>query len=134
VIGLDTSVVVRYLVGSPEDQAAAAAAVIDGPGEVGISVVVVLETAHVLRTQYGVTRTDVLSALIELLTREDVQVLGLSKDHALEALVGARSLSGTPIADALIVAIVREANAIPLYTFDRGMARHGVDILVPNSP
>jgi predicted nucleic-acid-binding protein len=133
-IGVDTSVLVRYLVRSPDDQATAAAAVIDGPDQLGISVVVLLETAHVLRTQYGVARTDVLTALIELLTREDVRVLGLSNEHALEALVGARSLPGTPIADALIVAMVREAEAIPLYTFDRGMARHGVRVRVPDAP
>ena len=130
-IGLDTSVVVRYLVRRPESQAVAAAAVVDGPDELGMSVVVLLETAHVLRTQYGVSRGDVLSALIELLTREDVRVLGLSKEHALEALVRARSLPGTPIADALVVAMAREAEAIPLYAFDQGIARHGVDVRVP---
>jgi predicted nucleic acid-binding protein len=131
VIGLDTSVVIRYLIGRPAAQAASAAAVIDGPDELGISVVVLLETAHVLRTQYGVARADLLPALIELLTREDVRILGLSRERAIEALVRARSLPGTPIADALIAAMAREAEAIPLYAFDRGMARHGVEVRVP---
>jgi predicted nucleic acid-binding protein len=130
-IGLDTSVVVRYLVRRPETQAMAASAVIDGPDELGISVVVLLEAAHVLRTQYGVSRADVLSALIDLITREDVRVLGLSTEHALEALVRARSLPGTPVADALVVAMAREAEALPLYAFDREMARHGVEVRVP---
>ena len=130
-IGLDTSVVVRYLVRRPEREAVAAAGVIDGHDELGLSVVVLLETAHVLRTQYGVSRADVVSALIELLTREDVRVLGLSREHALEALVRVRSLPGTPIADALVVAMARDAHAVPLYTFDRGMARHGIEVRVP---
>jgi predicted nucleic-acid-binding protein len=130
-IGVDTSVVVRYLVKRPYDQAQAAAALIDGPQELGISVVVLLETAHVLRTQYGISRADVLASMVDLLTREDVAVLGLSKDRALEAMVRAGSLRGTPIADSLVAAMAREADAVPLYAFDRGMARHGVDVRVP---
>jgi len=60
VIGLDTSVVVRYLVGSPHAEAAEAAALIDGDDECGISLVALAEAAHVLRTQYEVEQRDVI--------------------------------------------------------------------------
>ena len=122
---VDTSVVVRYLVGSPEDQAGRARAVMDRDEMTGIPLVVLLETAHVLRTQYGVERRDVLDTIIELVTREDVDLLGGSKGSVVEALVRARALPGAPLPDAFVVATVRDGGAEPLYSFDREMARHG---------
>ena len=130
-IGLDTSVVVRYLVGTPRDHAHRAAAIIDGPSELGIPLVVLVETAHVLRTQYGVARLDVINTLIDLVTRENVDVLGLPKTEVLQALVHARSLPGSPIPDAFVAATARWAGAIPLYTFDEDLHRHGVTVAAP---
>jgi predicted nucleic acid-binding protein len=131
VISADTSVVVRYLVGSPAGQARRAARLIDGPETIGLSVVVLVGTAHVLRTQYGVSRGAVIDALLGLVRREDVAILGLSTDDATDALVRARALPGRPIPDALITAMARGAGAIPLYTFDRAMSRYGVPIAEP---
>jgi predicted nucleic acid-binding protein len=55
VIGVDTSVLIRYLVGSPPEQAKRAARLIDDDAtEIGVSVVALAECAHVLRTQYEV--------------------------------------------------------------------------------
>ena len=130
-ISVDSSIVVRYLVGTPAAQARRAAAVMDGDESVGIPVVVLLETAHVLRTQYGVSRADVVDALIELTTRENLDVLGLTKGTAVESLVRARALPGSPLPDALVAATVREADAFPLYSFDRELARHGVPVVEP---
>ncbi|MBI3752109.1 MAG: PIN domain-containing protein [Chloroflexi bacterium] len=130
-IGLDTSVVVRYLVGTPAGQARRAAALIDGADEVGLPVVALLETEHILRTQYGVARADVLATLIELVTRANVTIIGLPKADLLEALVRARSLPGGPIADAIIAATARWAGALPLYTFDEDLHRHGVPVATP---
>ena len=130
-IAVDTSVVVRYLVGRPSGQARRAAALIDGPEEIAVSVVVLVETAHVLRTRYGVERHDLIDTLLELVQREDVTILGMSTDDAAEALVRARSMPGRPIPDALIAIAARAAGALPLFTFDRAMARYGVAISEP---
>lgn len=130
-ISVDTSVVVRYLVGTPAGQAKRAAALLDGEQEIGIPVVALVETAHVLRTQYDVERSDVIDVLIELLTREDVQLLGLPKSDALAAMVRARSLPGGPIPDALIAATAAWAGALPLYTFDAQLHRQGVPVETP---
>jgi predicted nucleic acid-binding protein len=92
---------------------------------------VLVETAHVLRTQYGVPRADIVGILIDLLTRENVAMLGLPTDVTLEALVSARSLSGTPLPDALIAAVARWAGALPLYTFDTDFGRHGNSVAAP---
>ena len=130
-ICVDTSVVARYLTGRPAAQARRAAAVIDGAAEVAISLVSVVETAHVLRTQYGVDREAIVETLLDLIRRENVQVLGLPHDDVVEALVLARAMPGRPIPDALIAIGARSAGALPLVTFDRQMARYGIPTREP---
>lgn len=130
-ISADTSVIVRYLVGTPPAQAKRAAALIDGPLSIGIPLVAFIETAHVLRTQYGIDRADVVEILIQLLARANIATLGLHKGEALTALAQARSLSGSPIPDAFIAAEARSAGAVPLYSFDEDLHRHGVPVEAP---
>ncbi|HEX5039621.1 MAG TPA: PIN domain-containing protein [Candidatus Limnocylindria bacterium] len=130
-IGVDTSVLVRYLVGTPPGQARRAASLIDGDEEVGLSPVAIAECAHVLRTQYGVDKGEILEALIGLVQRENVRVLGLRTDVLVGVLVRARQLPGRPIPDALIVATSLATDALPLATFDRGQRRYGVAVLDP---
>lgn len=125
-IGLDTSVLVRYLVGTPAAQARRAAALVDGDEEIGISPVALAECAHVLRTQYDVDAGDVLDSLIALVQRENVRVLGMRTDVLVGVLVRARQLPGRPIPDALIVAASLAADALPLATFDRDQRRYGI--------
>ena len=130
-IAVDTSVVVRYLVGTPLGQARRAGALVDGSDRVGVPVVVLLETGHVLRTQYGVARPDVLEALLDFVTRSNVEVLGLPKGVVVEALARAQILPGAPLADALVVALARDAGAERLVSFDGGMERHGIAVVEP---
>lgn len=130
-ISADTSVIVRYLVGTPPAQAKKAAGLMDGAMDVALSLVALVETAHVLRTQYGVARADVVEALIELLARENVTLVGLGKADALAALVRARSLPGNPIPDAFICATAQTARALPVYSFDADLRRHGVPVASP---
>jgi predicted nucleic acid-binding protein len=132
VIGIDTSVIVRYLVGTPEDQARRAAAMVDDDGvQVGVSVVALAECAHVLRTQYGVGQRDIIDALIDFVQRENVHVVDAQADVLAAMLVRARSMPGRPIPDALIVAAMAAADAVPLATFDADQARYGVPTREP---
>jgi predicted nucleic acid-binding protein len=126
VIAADTSVLVRYLVGTPTDQARRAAALVDGDEEIGVSPVALAECAHVLRTQYGVVQADIIEGLIGLVQRENIRILGGRTDTIVEALVRARALPGRPIPDALIVAAAQEAGAATLATYDREQRRYGV--------
>src|SRR5213593_3228996 len=103
-ISADTSVLVRYLVGTPRAQARTAAQLIDSEREIGVSPVALAECAHVLRTQYAVTRGDIVESLIGLVQRQNVTVLGLRTPAVVDALVRARSLGGRPVPDALFVA------------------------------
>jgi predicted nucleic acid-binding protein len=132
VISVDTSVVVRYLVGTPPTQARKAAALIDDEAsEIGVSVVALAECAHVLRTQYGVERRDIIDTLIGFIQRVNVRVLEVRGDIVVEALVRARSLPGRPIPDALMVAAAIATDALPLATFDRDQRRYGIEIREP---
>ena len=130
-IGVDTSVLVRYLVGTPPDQARRAARLVDGPEMIGVSVVVIVELGHVLRTQYDVARADLLEIMLQLVSREDFVILGLPKPDVLEALSHARGLPGRPLTDALIAATAKSFRALPLYTFDRRFATHGIAVKSP---
>ena len=131
-ISVDTSVVVRYLVGSPPAQARRAARLIDDETvSIGVSVVALAECAHVLRTQYDVEARDIIDALIGLIQRENVRILEVRSDLVLESLVRARSMPGRPIPDALIVAAAIAADALPLATFDADQGRFGIAIREP---
>jgi predicted nucleic acid-binding protein len=126
VIGADTSVLVRYLVGTPPAQARRAARLIDGDEEIGVSVVALAECAHVLRTQYGIGQGDIIESLIGLVQRENVRVTDARADILVAMLVRARGLPGRPIPDALIVAAAVAADAIPMTTFDAAQRHYGI--------
>lgn len=130
-ISVDTSVVVRYLVGSPVEQSKRAAQLIDGDQEVGISILVLAESSHVLRTIYRVARSDIADKLIELVTRANVTPLEISKPDVLDALARARAFDSTPIVDALIAASARALGGVPVATFDRRFGRLGVGVFEP---
>lgn len=131
-IGVDTSVLVRYLVGTPSSQARQAADLIDNDADViAVSPVALAECAHVLRTIYDVEQGDIIDSLIGLVQRENVRVLGLRVDLLVEMLVRARRLPGRPIPDAMIIAAAVAADALPLATFDRDQRRHGIPVRSP---
>ncbi len=130
-IALDTSVVVRYLVGTPVAEARRAHALVDGPSDLALPLVTIVETAHVLRSVYAIPPDRIVDALLELVQREDVVVLGMPAPVVVESLVAARGLPGRPIPDALIAGAARQAGAVPIATFDRGMRRYGVPTVQP---
>lgn len=131
-IGVDTSVIVRYLVGTPTSQARRAAALIDDDNtEIGVSLVALAECAQVLRTQYDIAQRDIIDSLIGLVQRDNIRVLGLRTEHLVEMLARARGLPGRPIPDAMIVASTLAAGALPLATFDRDQRRYGIDVREP---
>jgi len=130
VIGADTSVLVRYLVGTPAAQSRRAGRLIDGAEHIGVSVLALAECAHVLRTQYGVARRDVVDSLIALVQRENVRVTDARTDILVAMLVRARA-SGRPIPDALIVGAALAADAVPLATFDTEQRRYGIVVREP---
>ena len=130
--GVDTSVIVRYLVGTPPAQANRAAALIeDDATEIGISVVALAESAHVLRTQYAVAQPAIVDALIDLVQRENVRVVHANPDQLVAMLVRGRAMPGRPIPDAMIVGALVTADAVPIATFDQDERSYGVAVREP---
>ena len=108
---VDTNVVVRYLTGDDPGQAARARAVIDA-GDVFVSTTVLLESEWVLRSVYGLSRTEVATALrafagLPGLSLESPAVLSEALDHAER---------GMDFADALHLGAAARCEA--LLTFD----------------
>lgn len=130
-ISVDTSVVVRYLVGTPTGQAARAARLIENEAAVGISLVALAETAHVLRSFYRMARPDVVEVLIDLMTRANIASLEIPTSETIDALVRARAFASSPITDALIAAVARSKAGTPVFTFDRRFGRLGVEAAAP---
>lgn len=130
-IALDTSVVVRYLVGRPADVALRARSFIDGAERLGLPTLVLLETGHVLGSSYGVKRSDALEILLDFVTLGNLAVLGLPKEVAIQALARARQFEDAPFVDSLIAATAEVAGAESIATFDRQMRRHGLPIIEP---
>lgn len=130
-ISVDTSVIVRYLVGTPKDQADRAAQLIEGEPEIGVSLLALAETAHVLRSFYRLPRPEIAERLIELVTRTNIMPLEITKADAIDALVRARSFESSPITDALIAGSARASGALPVYTFDRDFGRLGAPVAAP---
>ena len=130
-IALDTNVIVRYLVNDEEEQAEAARALLEGmtsdrPGficrEVAIEVVWVLERF------YRFTRVQIADVLVELIATDSL-VVEAAADIARAAVVY-RGQAGVGFADLMILLAAARSGALPLYTFDRKLARMEGTILV----
>ncbi|MGL5909463.1 MAG: PIN domain-containing protein, partial [Phycicoccus sp.] len=124
VIGLDTNVVVRYLVQDDPDQSAAASALVDGltatePGY--LSLVTVVETYWVLRRAYRVSAERCVDLLENLL---DARELRVDRADVVRAVIPA-SRRGLDLADAVIAELGRAAGCTHTVTFDRRAARDG---------
>ena len=121
-IGLDTSVVLRLLIGEPRAQMEVARRRIERALVLGEEVVVtdlvVAEAFHALRHHYGVPETMALGRLRDFLSSDVVHV---HPAGAVEALgPGMRAQAG--VMDRLIVARHRALGATTA-TFDRRQAR-----------
>ncbi len=94
-IGLDTSVVLRLLLGEPPDQTARAVAFLDHVrlrgDEAVISDLVAAETYFALQHHYGVSKRDALMGLRRLLTGGEIAPVGsLAEVLAVDGLATAK--------------------------------------------
>ena len=123
-IGLDTNVVVRYLVQDDLDQSAAASAVIEDLTETNpgyLSLVTVVELYWVLRRAYQVGEDRCADLLEGLL---DARELRVGQDEVVRAALTA-SRGGLDFADAVIAELGRVAGSEHTVTFDQHAARDG---------
>ena len=76
---LDTSVIVRYLVGPPPEMERVARHILDEETDLSVSAVVLAETAVVLGSVYGIRRERIVDRLVTVLRKENVRPLGMVK-------------------------------------------------------
>ena len=127
---VDTNVIVRYLVGDDIEQAEAARSLIDGftpEAPAFICREVVMEVAWVLERSYRFTRSRVAEALMDL-TASDSLMVENPEDVAAAAHV--YSQGGVGFSDLMVLSAAERAGALPVYTFDRRLARMEGAVLV----
>ena len=125
---LDTSFVVRYMMGSPADSARQASEVIDSTEELEISGIALAETAFVLTTVYQVPRGRAADQLIDLVRKENISITGLTKDLAIQGLLMCRPSGRVSFADALIWAAARSGGSKVVYSFDGRFPGDGLEV------
>ena len=129
--GLDTNVLVRYVMQDDPRQSARATKLIESftgeqPGFVPL--VAVLELVWVLSGSYGLARNQVAAALEYLLRSKELVVD--RADMVAQALTRYRG-AGADFADALLERIAADAGCLTTMTFDVGAAKSAGMTLVP---
>ena len=120
-LGLDTNVLVRFLVRDDETQYERARRLIRREAQAGapacISLPVLLETEWVLRSRYQLSKAEILSAFSDLLSAVDVS---FEDAAAIEEALFVWQDSGAQFADCLIGARYRALGCSATAAFDRG--------------
>lgn len=102
-IGLDTNVLVRFLVRDDEDQFDRAQKLIRREAQAGtpvlVSHLVLLETEWVLRSRYKLTKAEILGAFSDLLSAVD---MSFEEEHTVEEALFIWKNSPAQFADCLI--------------------------------
>jgi predicted nucleic-acid-binding protein len=123
-IGLDTNVLVRYLVQDDTAQARAAAATLEGAASRGetlfLAAITLCELVWVLESAYGRSRAAIAAALEQIARTGDFTL-----EHAdhVRGAVAAYKMTTADFADALVGRINEAVGCAHTVTFDRGMKR-----------
>jgi predicted nucleic acid-binding protein len=125
---LDTSMVVRYLTGDPDDLAERAARVIDQETDLLVSDVVLAESAYVLTSVYKISREVVVDHLILFLQKQNIRPFALEKETVLQALLLCRPSGRVSFADALVWAAARSTGQKVVYSLDERFPQDGVEV------
>jgi len=119
-IGLDTNILVRYLVNDDATQYEQATAVIDQAAAdqepCFISIATLLETLWVLRGTYKVSRADILRTVSALIASD---LIVLMDEELVAAAVDISRTHNCDLPDALIAEMGRHAGCRHTLTFDK---------------
>ena len=122
--GLDTNVLVRFLLGDDRRQAEAAKTAIDDAVTAGepllLSLLTVLETEWVLRARAGLGKSAIVGAFKQLLESRDLVFEG---EEAVEEALFRFEEGRAEFADCLMVAQYRRLGCTAMLTFDGRAAK-----------
>jgi predicted nucleic-acid-binding protein len=118
VTGLDTNVLLRYLLRDEPAQAARAARELERDERFLVGSVVLCQLVWMLESGYGFSRAEVAATLEKILATAQFEIEG--KDLALVALDDFRG-STADFSDCLVGRRNRAAGAAETVTFDRGL-------------
>ena len=129
---VDANVVIPYVSGHDDELMERARSVIEVEDPRVISVSVILETAWVLRRVYGYHARDIAAAMLDLLSRANIETAELPK-HAVLTMVERWRVGRIGSAgDAVIAASMATHGAERIYSFDRRFPRDlGWEVLAP---
>ena len=125
---LNTSVIVRYLTGDHAELSDQATQIIEEADDLTITEGILGETAFVLTSVYGKSRSEVVDSLIDLVERDNISTYALDKNLVLRGLEMCRPSGRVSIGDAMIWAAARSDHASAIYTFDRRFPSQGIEI------
>ena len=125
---LDTSIVVRYLTGDPPELAEKAARVIDGEEDLQVTDVVIAETAYVLTSVYGISRSVVVDHLVAFLQKENISPFAMDKGLVLQALLLCKPSARVSFADAMVWAAARSSESKMVYSLDERFPEDGLEV------
>lgn len=124
----DTSVLIRYFAEDDIPRALAASVLCDSETQLVVSTGVILETVHVLRTQYDFANPVLSQLLVRFLSRRNVTVSDADKSGLIGALYWTQGVSARRISDAIVVAAAQQAGAEAIATFDERTASTTVPV------
>ena len=125
---LNTSVIVRYLTNDHPEMSDQAIQIIEEVDDLTITEGILGETAFVLTSVYGKSRSEVVGSLIDLVERDNISTYAMDKSLVLRGLEMCRPSGRVSIADAMIWAAARTDRASAIYTFDRRFPNQGIEI------
>ena len=130
-IGLDTNVLVRYVMQDDPRQSPRATRLMDSltPQAPGfVSLVVMVELVWVLKSNYGLERSQVATVLGTLLRGKEVVI---DRAEIVAQALQRFASTGADLADALIERLAAAAGCEATFTFDAGAVKSAGMQLVP---
>jgi predicted nucleic acid-binding protein len=125
---IDTNVIVRFLTDDIPERARVAERILQSD-DVVVSCVILSEVAYVLRSGYRYAREQVLDALVQFLTLDNVDLIDVAKGRVVSALTRAKGAPGLSLGDAFILAQMEASGYTEIYSFDKRFRDAGITVL-----
>ncbi|PJE65451.1 hypothetical protein COU91_01600 [Candidatus Saccharibacteria bacterium CG10_big_fil_rev_8_21_14_0_10_47_8] len=122
---LDANIILRLLVRDVPDQYKASKKLLENAkGQFAVADTALIEVAFVLHRAYGLTKVQVREALEGFMMLSQINCNRIMFEKALEVYILAAGLS---LEDCALTAYAQINNALPLYTFDKQLAKHSTN-------